>query len=321
MKKYNVKMPALKMRLLAVAIAMMTAFITMSAGNRDMITVQAAESHPSRVVDEADILTNAEETDLLSLADEISERQQFDIVIVTVESLDGNDIQYYAADYYDYNGYGMGENYDGAMFIISMEEREWFVLTTGYGIDVLTDAEIDDMSEDIVPYLSDGEYEMAFRKFAVYCDKQLAHEKGTDSGATQDGTSDESIVVGGNEVEYYDNLMEDEDSSYEDEIYYEENSSDRGGSPGIVLSVIIGLVLALFPVLTMRGQLKSVHMQSNAGGYEKRETRKITVQRDTFLYHTVNRVPKPKENKSSGGSSSTFRGSSGRSHGGRGGRF
>jgi len=232
---------------------------------------------------------------LLLTVDEISERQQFDVVIVTVESLEGEDIQYYAADYYDYNGYGMGDNHDGAMFLISMEEREWFVLTTGYGIDVLTDAEIDDMSETVVPYLSDGDYETAFSMFAGYCDKQIAYENG----------------------DY------EESDGYED-VYYEADSSydsdNQSGSPGIVLSVIIGMALAFVPILIMGSQLKSVHMQISAGGYEKSGTRKITVSRDTFLYHTVNRVPKPKENSSSGGSS-TFHGSSGRSHGGRGGGF
>ena len=89
----------------------------------------------------------------------------------------------------------------------------------------------------------------------------------------------------------------------------------------VFVSLIAGLVLAFIPVLIMKGQLKSVHMQSSAGGYEKRNTRKITVSRDTFLYHTVNRVPRPKENSNRSGGSSTFHGSSGRSHGGRGGGF
>ena len=158
MKRNILKMPALKKIFAITAIAV----ILVLSGNTAVLTVSATEPHPARVVDEADILSSSEETNLLRTVDEISERQQFDVVVVTVESLGGEDIQYFAADYYDYNGYGMGDEYDGAMFIISMAEREWFVLTTGYGIDVLTDAEIDDMSENVVPYLSSGDYETAF---------------------------------------------------------------------------------------------------------------------------------------------------------------
>lgn len=294
MKKINVLMVVLSLMLALCGVQI----------NSSVLNVHAAEVHPSRVVDEADILTDDEEMQLLSQVDEISERQQFDVVIVTVESLDGEDIQNYAADYYDYNGYGMGDNYDGAMFIISMEEREWFILTTGAAIDVLTDSEMDSMGEEIVPYLSSGEYAYGFSLFAEYCDKQVLHE---DEQDTTPGT--------------YDELIEDEEVYYEDAVAEEE-----AAPPGIAVSIIIGIVLAFIPVLIMSSQLKNVHMQSSAGGYEKRGSRKINVQKDIFLYHTVNRVPKPKENNSrsgssSSGGSSTFRGSSGRSHGGRGGGF
>ena len=303
MKRNNLKMPVLSK-----IAAMLTAILFFTSSIIISLTVNASEPHPVRVVDEADILLQSEETNLLRVVDEISERQQFDVVVVTVESLGGEDIQYYAADYYDYNGYGMGDNYDGAMFIISMEEREWFVLTTGYGIDVLTDAEIDDMSQNVVPYLSSGDYETAFEMFAVYCDKQINYDRGLISEEPQE------------EDGVYEDLMEED--VYNEEIYYEENIYQKnGGSPSIIISLIAGLGLAFVPVLIMKGQLKSVHMQSSAGGYEKRNTRKITVSQDTFLYHTVSRVPRPKENTNRSGGSSTFRGSSGRSHGGRGGGF
>ena len=238
------------------------------------LEVQADLWHPSRVVDEADLLTADEEESLLGYVDEISENHQFDVVIVTLDSLDGEDIQYYAADYYDYNGYGMGDNFDGAMFIMSMEEREWFILTTGYGIDVLTDSELDSIGEEMVSYLSSGEYAQAFQIFA-----------------------DEVQT----EVEYG---VEPEEEP----------------TPNILMSIGAGLFFGLIPALIMRGKLKSVRMQTSAGRYENRGSRNITTRQDIFLYHTVNRVPRETESRSGGGSS-TFSGSSGRSHGGRGGGF
>ena len=167
----------------------------------------------------------------------------------------------------------MGENYDGAMFIMSMEERERFILTTGYGIDVLTDSEIDDIGEDMLPYLSSGEYAEAFEIFADEVDS---------------------------EVQYGVEPVEP-------------------ASPSILISLAAGLVLGLIPAFIMRGKLKSVHMQKSAGRYEDRGSRNITTRQDIFLYHTMNRVPKADESRSGG--SSTFTGSSGRSHGGGGGGF
>jgi len=270
MKKKNINSYAnFKMPFLCKMLLMVVVLAAYSLSN-----VQAADTHPIRVVDEADLLTAEEEIELLFQLDEISEYQQFDVVVVTLNSLDGEDIQYYAADYYDYNGYGMGENKDGVMFIMSMEEREWFILTTGYGINVLNDSELDDLGEEMVPYLSAGDYAEAFHLFAESCEEEV--------------------------------------------IYTNENGVEKA-KPSLLIAIVAGLVLGLIPTFIMRGKLKSVRMQSGAGGYEDRGSRALTVKQDIFLYHTVNRVPKPKEDSSGG--STTFTGSSGRSHGGRGGSF
>jgi hypothetical protein len=55
-------------------------------------------------------------------------------------------------------------------------------------------------------------------------------------------------------------------------------------------------------------------MQSEARAYVKNQ--EITKKKDIFLYRRVNRVKKPKESKSKGGSSST-----GGGHGGSSGSF
>ena len=57
-----------------------------------------------RLVDRADLLSELEEEELEARLDEISERQQADVVVVTVNSLDGKSAQDYADDFYDYNG-------------------------------------------------------------------------------------------------------------------------------------------------------------------------------------------------------------------------
>lgn len=66
-----------------------------------------------RLVDRADLLSELEEEELEARLDEISERQQADVVVVTVNSLDGKSAQDYADDFYDYNGYGIGTDKSG----------------------------------------------------------------------------------------------------------------------------------------------------------------------------------------------------------------
>lgn len=259
----------------------------------------AVSEHPSRVVDEADILTDDEETDLLTCIDEISERQEFDVVVVTEESLDGQSARDYAADYYDYNDYGMGEDKDGILLLVSMEEREWFILTTGYGIDAFSDADLGRLEDVFLSELSSGNYQEAFLAFAEECDSHLTYIE--------------------NRVDDGEGYQQDYGEDYEEVYVVEEEHF-----PNVILSLVIGLLLAFIPVSIMSGQLKSVKAQRAAGVYIKSGSEKITLRRDDFLYHTINRVPRPKENHHSGGSrggGGSFRGSSGRSHGGRGGRF
>ena len=65
----------MKKKILALLFAVVLCFATSTSAF-------AAESMP-RVVDGADILTDAEEADLVATLDEISERQKNDVVVVT----------------------------------------------------------------------------------------------------------------------------------------------------------------------------------------------------------------------------------------------
>ncbi len=248
------------------------------------LPVHAAE-HPSRVVDRADLLTQREETDLLNVLDEISERQQVDIVVVTVDSLNGKSAMAYADDFYDDNGYGFGADHDGILLLVSMEKRDYWITTTGYGISAFTDAGIDYMEEMFVPALSDGAYARAFETYAELCDDFLTQAK---TGRPYDR---------GNLPKAPFNVF---------------------GS--IVISLIVGFVIAFLVMNTMKNELKTVRAQVAANNYVKKNSLNVTVKRDLFLYSTMRRTPRPK-NTSSGGGSRTHSSSSGRSHGGGGGKF
>ncbi len=243
-----------------------------------------------RLVDEADLLTDDEETSLLGQLDEISERQQVDIAVVTVNYLDGLGVVEYADDFFDYNGYGFGEERDGILFLISMEERQWYISTHGYGITAVTDAGSEYMSEKLLDDLGEGEYAAAFTSFAGLCDDFITQAR---SGEPYD----------------VDNLPKE----------------PFGFVLNLVIALGIGFVVSLIAMGIMRSQLKSVHSQSGAGEYVKKDSMKLTKESDLFLYKHVDRRERPKENDSdnsnSSGGSTTHTSSSGATHGGRGGKF
>lgn len=249
-----------------------------------------AEGDMIRIVDWADLLTDSEEMELSDKLDEISERQQVDVVVVTVDSLEGASAMEYADDFFDYNGYGFGTERDGILFLISMEERDWYISTSGYGITAVTDAGREYMSQKFLPYLSDGEYAEAFNVFAEQCDDYITKAM-SGSAYDVDNIPEEPFSVVGN----------------------------------LLLAIILGFVIALIVTGVMRSGLRSVHSQTAADSYMKSGSLRITRENDLFLYKNVVRRERPKESSSGrsgrSGGSRTHTSSSGRTHGGGGGKF
>lgn len=240
------------------------------------------EHQLERLVDDADLLSDQEEEKILAKLNEISERQQCDVAVVTVDGLMGKSARAFADDFYDYNGYGMGTEDDGMLLLVSMEDRDWYITTHAFGVTVLTDAGIDYISEKFLPDLSDGNYADAFMTYAELCDQFITQAK---SGNPYDVRN---------------------------------MPKEKMGPEWILICLGIGLVLALIVTGIMRLQLRSVRRQAAAASYIKPGSRNISISRDIFLYRNIIRTKRP---KNEGGGSSTHTSSSGRSHGGGGGKF
>ena len=133
-----------------------------------------AERQKPLLVDDAGLLTEEESSALLNKLEDISQKYKNEVGIVTVNSLEGKTAEAYADDYYDYNGYGYGENDDGLLLLISMGEREWAISTYGYSHTVaFTDAGLEFISGQFQSKLSSGNYADAFNCFADQCDDFL----------------------------------------------------------------------------------------------------------------------------------------------------
>ena len=243
-----------------------------------------AEESLSRLMDDADLLTDSEETTLLSQLDNISENQEMDIVVVTTDSLEGYTPQEYADNVFDYCGYGIGENRDGLLLLVSIEDNDWHISTSGYAITAFTDAGREYMSEQFLPYLSDGEYYKAFSTYAQLCDEFITQAK---TGEPYDSG----------------NLPKEPFK-----IWF-----------NVLIALGIGFVFAIIVVLYMKSKLKSVRFQPAASSYVRNGSMNVTQSGDFFLYSHLDRRARPKDNDSGG--SSTHTSSSGSTHGGGGGKF
>ena len=265
--------------------AFLTIFTALILFTMSVMPVSAATEDPVRLVDDANLLSKSEEKALLKKLDEISERQDLDIVIVTTYSLEGKTPTAYADDFFDYNGYGYGSDRDGILFLVSMEDRDWAISTSGYGIKVFTDAGLDYIEDKVIPYLSDGDYADGFDKFADLCDKFIEQ---ANSGRPYDrgNMPKEALSI----------------------LWI----------PG---SIAIGAVIAFIGTGMMKSELKSVRRQKAASSYVRNGSMKLTASHEHYLYRNVTRRVRETSSGSGGGGSSIHTSSSGRSHGGSSGKF
>ncbi len=232
------------------------------------------------LVDDADLLTDSEESILLSRLEEVSRNGQTDIVVVTINSLYGEDMQDYADDFYDDSGYAE----DGVLLLISIYDSEWYISTAGFGITVVTDAGREYMEEQFLEELSDGAFFDAFMTYADLCDEFIRQAR---NGKP-----------------------------------YDVGNLPKGPFPlfkNLLVSFGIGLVAAFVVTGKMRGELKTVNMQEKAANYVKSGSLKVTQSKELFLYTQMNRQVREKNTSSEG--SDTHTSSSGKIHGGGGGKF
>jgi uncharacterized protein len=135
------------------------------------------EQMGSLVVDQAGLLTEAERTQLTEKLNGISHEHRMDVVLVTADDLGGKSPRDYADDFYDYNGYGYGENDDGFIVVFNTGEgdgnRNLWISTHGKGIDLLTDMEIDVIIEMMITPIKNGDFAGAFDNFVSECENAV----------------------------------------------------------------------------------------------------------------------------------------------------
>ncbi len=116
-----------------------------------------------KVYDYAQVLTSNEEKELKESIDTYISNHNMDMAIVTVKHHQKSSTMNYADDFYDYNGFGIGSNYDGVIFVLDYtfwESGEIWMSTTGKAIDIYTDARIDSILDSVVSKKNNGFYEM-----------------------------------------------------------------------------------------------------------------------------------------------------------------
>ena len=235
-----------------------------------------------RLTDEADVLTDAEEAEILERLDGISSDKQVDIVICTVPSVGEFSAMEYADNLFEERFYGMGDDRSCILLMVSMEYSDWHITTVGYGITAVSDVGIDYIGDEITPMMSNGNFADAFLEYASICDRFI------------------DMARSGNP--------------------FDADDLPRKPFPVVrnfIICLVIGTIAAWIMTAKKKAQLITVRKQTAAKEYTRDGSLKIDESKDLFLYKTVARS----EKSDSSSSSSTHTTGSGTTVGGGGGKF
>ena len=128
-------------------------------------TDAAMPENEQLLYDEADLLTDSEEVTLVEKLKDVSRACNAQLVVVTIASMDGGDIDSYVDYLYDSMGFGYGENHDGVLLLVCMDPREYRILSNGYAGTAIGPDQIDTLCDFMETYLPNGHYTSAFHSF------------------------------------------------------------------------------------------------------------------------------------------------------------
>ena len=245
-----------------------------------VIPVSGAETPEACVYDGEMLLTDEEYWTLEDYAQEISDLRQCAVYFVSVEDYrdygDG-DIFNVARQIFLDNDFGMGEEKDGVMLLLSMEDRDYSLIVHGFGETALTDYGREYICEHFLDDFADDDWFHGVYDYLSYTDDLLSQAR-------------------------------------EGKIYDRYNWITGGVL--WVWSLILGVVISLIVCTIQRAMMrKKVHEQTGALGYVQGDVH-ITRKRDVYSHTTeVRRKIEKKDSGSSGShshSSDGFSGTSGK---------
>lgn len=241
--------------------------------------IPAFAANQPLLADNAGLLSEAQANTVNTKLEQVSDKLDFDVVIVTTEDLEGKSKEAYGDDYFLDNGYGRGSEADGVLLLVYVKPdgtTERRIATHGYGITAFTDYGIEYVGkENLLPLMEEGEWEEAFLKFADLSEELVNSAR---DGHPLDAGSKRNIVL------------------------------------GIIIALVVGIIAGFIARKVVIGKYKPVKMQANAADYLVQGSLQVTGSYDNFRTTSVSRTAI--QSDSGKGGSTTHTSSSGSTFGG-----
>ncbi len=130
------------------------------------------------VIDLANVITPDARAKISAMATELQQKTGAQIAVVTVNSLEGDSKEQYAADLYKHLGVGPKKTEEGVLLLVAPKDRQ-YKIEVGYGLEpVINDAKAGDIGRAMVPALRAGDYSAAILGAMTQIAQYVAASKG-----------------------------------------------------------------------------------------------------------------------------------------------
>lgn len=270
-----------------------------------------------KVYDKASLFTKSEREALEGKARKMSEELKLDTVIVTIDDNEGKTSRAYADDFYDNNGFGYGQNADGILLLINMEDREVYISTCGIAIKYFTDERIESILDTVYTDLADGNFGAAADSF-LYEVNYLVSQGIPDNQITQSENVDIPPVQQNNPVNSTTPIKSENVGS----TSISTTRTDMSQNNIFVYLTISFIIAGIFTIISVRRHYYTP--KTNETSYLKNGSIDLTSTQDdlydtNITQHIIHK--EPVNHSSQSGVSTVHRSSSGRTHGGGGRSF
>jgi len=237
-----------------------------------------------RIIDNAGLLNSQEKDKLNEIISSVVSKYNFDLVIVTENSIGATSPMEYADDFFDHKGYGLGQGRDGCLFLLVTGSRDRWFSTSGSGEKLLNSTAYNKLKGDVVKLLKKDSYYEAFQAFLIDWEEFLY-------------------------------LNARWGRSYN--FFYQWNLVL------VLIAWGVAMAIGFIVVQVWKSGMNTALMQTQAAAYVIPGSLAFKEKNDVFLYSTVTKSGRSDNSSSGGGRSGggSHTSSSGRSHGGGGGKY
>lgn len=141
--------------------------------------VPIASLHPTNYVNDfAGVLDAATQARLNALCHQVEQKAQAQIAVVTVKSLDGQDVVDYAVALYQKWGIGAKGKDRGVLILLATQDHKYW-MAVGYGLEaILPDGKVGGFGREAVPILKTGNYPAAVTLLTTRVASVIAQDAG-----------------------------------------------------------------------------------------------------------------------------------------------